>query len=244
MSKKKKKNPKKTPAHRPGKKPQSNLPAIIFFSICGLVIATFFVFFALNSNNKAANEEPKTYDFSYEGQPFVGSGNAPIKMVEFGDYKCPACKVFQEKVYPKIKKDFIDNGQVQFFFINFPFIADDSITAAKAGEEVFSQNKEAFWDYHDAVYKNQGGEKAEWATVDFLTNLVEKNVPDIDMSLFKQNMADNVQVSKVNEDIVIAQEAGVSSTPTIFINGKEFVKWNDYSAIKEEFNRLLESEGK
>jgi len=155
MSKKKKKNPKKTSAQRQKTKPQSNLPAIIFFSICGLVIATFFVFFALNSN-KAANEEPKTYDFSYEGQPSVGDENAPIKMVEFGDYKCPACKDFQEKIFPEIKKDFIDNGQVQFFFINLPFIADDSITAAKAGEEVFSQNKEAFWDYHDAVYKNQG----------------------------------------------------------------------------------------
>ncbi len=242
MSKKKKPNPKK---RQQGKKQQSNLPAILFFSISGVVIIAFLIFFALNSTNQeqaqVSNEEPLQYDFSYEGQPSIGDEDAPIKIVDIGDYKCSHCKDFHEIVYPDIKKDFIDTGKVQLFFVNFPFIDDDSLNLAKGGEAVFAQNEEAFWDYHDLVFQQEQGE-AQWATVDALTKLVKDNLSSIDAEQFKEDIEGNAQTAAINEDLTIVNEAGVTSTPTIFINGVEFKEWYDYKVIKEEIERLLESE--
>lgn len=245
MSKKKKKtNPKKN-IQQKQKKQQSNLPAILFFSISGVVIIAFLIFIGLNNssnNQNLASEEPLEYEFTYEGQPSVGDENAPIKIVEFGDYKCSHCKDFHEVVYPDIKKDFIDTGKVQFFFINYPFIDDDSVNIARGGEAVFAQNKEAFWEYQDVVFKQPQGEQ-QWATNEALVKLVEENVSSVDIDQFKQDLEGNTQVAAVNEDITIAKEAGVTATPTLFINGKEFQQWYDYKMIKEEIERLLESEG-
>lgn len=245
MSKKKKKtNPKKN-IQRKQKKQQSNLPAILFFSISGVVIIAFLIFFAMNSgsNQNVVNEEPLEYEFTYEGQPSVGDKNAPIKIVEFGDYKCSHCKDFHEVVYPDIKKDFVDTGKVQLFFINYPFIDDDSLNIAKGGEAVLAQNEAAFWEYQDLVFKQPQGEQ-QWATNDALTKLVKENLPSIDAEKFKEDIEGNKQVAAVNEDITIAKEAGVTATPTMFINGKEFKQWYDYKVIKEEIERLLESEEK
>lgn len=243
MSKKKKPNPKK---RQQRKNQQSNVPAILFFSISGVVIIAFLIFFAINSTNQeqaqVGNDEPPLeYDFSYEGQPSIGDEDAPIKIVDIGDYKCSHCKDFHEIVYPDIKKDFIDTGKVQLFFINFPFIDDDSLNLAKGGEAVFAQNEEAFWDYHDLVFQQEQGE-TQWATVDALTELVKENLPSIDADQFKEDVEGNAQTAALNEDLMIVNEAGVTSTPTIFINGVEFKEWYDYKVIKEEIERLLESE--
>lgn len=241
--KKKKRNTTKNAQQQ--KKQQSNVPAILFFSISGVVIVAFLIFFAMNSGNDStqnvANEEPLEYEFTYEGQPSIGDEDAPIKIAEFGDYSCSHCKDFHDVVYPEIKKDFIDTGKVQFFFINFPFIDDDSVNIAKGGEAVFAQNKDAFWDYHDLVYQQEQREE-QWATNDVLTELVADNLPHIDADQFKEDLENNAQISAINEDLTIVKEAGITSTPTMFINGKEFKQWYDYKAVKEEIERLLENE--
>lgn len=245
MAKKKKKANKKQMLQKP--KQQSNLPAILFFSISGVIIVAFLIFFAMNSSNSTdniANEEPLEYEFSYEGQPSLGDENAPVKMVEIGDYKCSYCKDFHDDIFPNIKKDFIDTGKVQFFFIHFPFIDEDSVNIAKGAEAVFAQNKEAFWEYHDLVFQQEYDENEQWATVEALSELVEEHLPSLDAEKFRGDLENNAQIAAINEDLMMVNEAGVTSTPTIFINGKEFKKWHDYNALKEEIERLLESEAK
>lgn len=243
--KRRKRNPKRHNQHQK-KQQASNTSAILFFSISGVVIIALLVFFAMNSGKdnpaqQAETEEPLEYEFTYEGQPSIGDENAPIKIAEFGDYSCSHCKDFHDVIYPEIKKDFIDTGKVQFFFINFPFIDDDSVNIAKGGEAVLAQNEEAFWDYHDLVYEQEQSEE-QWTTVDVLTELVTDNMPNIDADQFKEDLENNAQVSALNEDLTIVKEAGVTSTPTMFINGKEFKEWYDYKVVKEEIERLLENE--
>lgn len=245
MAKKKKKPNKNRKPQQQQRKQQSNLPAILFFSISGVVIIAFLIFFAINSSNDAnqvANEEPLEYDFTYEGQPSVGDEEAPIKIVEFGDYKCSYCKDFHDQIFTELKKDFIDTGQVEFYFINFPFIDEDSTMIAKGGESVFAQNEEAFWDYHNLVFQQEYNENEQWATVDALTELVEENLPDIDAEQFREDLENNTHISAVNEDLTIVHDIGLTSTPSMFINGTEFQQWYDYSAVKAEIERLLESE--
>jgi len=239
MSKKKKKNPKKSSQQNRKKQP-SNIPAIVFFSVCGVLIIAILIMFAVNPNSD--QETANSYEFDYEGQPAIGDDDAPIKMVEFGDYKCPACKRFDETVFPQLQEEFIDSGKVQFFFINYPFIGDDSFTAAEVGEAVLSQDEDAFWSYHHLVYENQESEQKRWATMNRLRTLIEEHLPSIDVDQLESDMDNRTFQSAVEEDLAIVQNAGVTGTPTIFINGTEFADWSDYNAIRDELNRILEQD--
>lgn len=250
MAKKKNQKKKQQPSQQNQKKQQSNLPAILFFSISGLAIIGFLIFLMINStgsNNQgtASQTEPLEFNATLEGQPSLGDENAPITIVEIGDYKCIHCKDFHQNIFSKLKKDFIDTGKVQFYFVNFPFIDEDSARLARGGETVFAQNPEAFWEYHNLVFEQEYKDGELWATEEAIVKLVEDKLPAVDAKKFKQEFEDNAYVSKVNEDLSIVKETGVTSTPTVFINGKEFQQWYDYEAFKAELERLLkDSEGK
>lgn len=236
---KKRKNQNRRNVQRTKKK-QSNLPAILFFSISGVVIIALLVLFAMNSLKNTGGTEENRYDFTYEDQPSLGQEDAPVKIVEFGDYKCPACKDFQQEIFPQIEKELIDGGKVQFFYINYPFIAEDSVTAALVGEAVYLQDEEAFWDYYELVHKHQGDQETNWATIEFLTSLIADNLPMIDIEEVERAIENNELVAAVNEDITIAAEANVAGTPSVFINGLEFSEWYSYEAIQAEVDRILD----
>ncbi|GIM45135.1 putative disulfide bond formation protein D [Collibacillus ludicampi] len=176
-------------------------------------------------------------EFQYDKHPSIGSKDAPVKIVEFADFKCPACKEFDQTILPQLKKDFIDNGTVQFYYINDPIISPnaDSRTAAMAGEAVYRQNPEEFWKFYEAVFAHQGDEHTNWATSDFLVQIAKQSNLKVDYDKLKKDIDNNTFAQDVKNDEDIAEKLGVNSTPTIYINGKE-VSDNDtftYSAIKE-----------
>lgn len=75
-------------------------------------------------------------DFKLEKQPFLGDPTAPIKVIEFIDFKCPSCAKWENENFPDFKQDFIDTGKVQFYVINFPFLGPDfnrSCTCSRIG---------------------------------------------------------------------------------------------------------------
>lgn len=238
MAKKKKKNVKKKQPQKQSQKQPSNVPAIVFFSISAVVIVAVLVFMMIG--NDPTTESVSSYDFTYDGQPFIGDENAPIKIVEFFDYKCPACKHFAEEVLPQLKEDFIDKGDVQLFYMNFPILGDDSYTAAEVGEAIYAQEREAFQTYYETLFAEQQDESKRWATKNFLMKFVEDHLPEIDLAQLEKDLEENTYAQAVEEDQIVGENAGVSATPTLFINGKEFRNWSDYEAIKEEINRLLE----
>jgi protein-disulfide isomerase len=185
-----------------------------------------------------ANQPKKGFPFDYASQPTIGQANAPIKMVEFGDFKCPVCKNFADNIYPQLKKDFIDTGKVQLSFINFSFIKG-STPAAIAAEAVYHQNKEAFWPYYDAIYKNQQDENVDWATSDFLTNLAKTGKLPIDYDLLKKDIDGQVYAKDVAADNNIATRTKIGGTPAIFINGfeiplKEVLDYTQFKAVIEK----------
>lgn len=92
----------------------------------------------------------------YEKQPHLGSSTAKAKVIEFADFKCPACKKWKETYFERFKQEFIDTGKAELFFTNFAFIDRDSIMAASAGEAVFAQDNNKFWDFMSKLYDQQG----------------------------------------------------------------------------------------
>lgn len=177
--------------------------------------------------------KPDAAAFNYDQLPTLGKADAPIKIVEFGDYKCPSCKIFSQQIEPQLKKDFIDNGMASLSFMNFTIIDPDSVTAALAGQAIFHQNKDAYWKFYDSIYKNQGQEHVTWATPDYLVNLAKQEKLDLDYDKLQKDIVDKTYQSEVDSHNSKARQLNVQSTPTLFINGVEFTDVFDYAALKK-----------
>ncbi|MDI4646592.1 DsbA family protein [Cohnella hashimotonis] len=187
--------------------------------------------------------EPEDLNFNYETLPTVGQADAPVKLVEFGDFKCTTCKYFNDEIYPKLKTDFIDTGKISLSFMNFTIISPqtDSRTAALAAQAVYHQNNDEFWKFYHAVYENQGAESATWATSDFLVKLAQDKSLKLDFDKLKKDIDDATYKSEVDKHNKIARDNNFTGTPTLILNGKKLSDSQalTYENLKAEIEKAL-----
>lgn len=179
-------------------------------------------------------------DFEYNKQPLLGDENAPVRIVEFGDFKCSHCASWEKLVFPDLYKDYIETGKVQFYFVNYQFLAMDSVLAGIAGEAIYEQSNDAFWQYYKTIYEKQGVQSQTWATEDFLIKLVRDNVKGIDYEKFEADLKEKKTMNLVRKDYVTGQRFGVSGTPAIFVNEKQVE--GSYEAISKAIEHALKEE--
>lgn len=184
-------------------------------------------------------EEIKVEGLDLTSQSFIGKMDAPIKVVEFGDYKCSHCATWEKMVFKPMKEKYIDNGDVQFYYINFQFMGPDSILAGIAGEAIYKQNPEAFWKYYEKLFDAQKPASETWATKTFLKKFVKENVDGIDYDLFNKELDEEKYLYDVKRDMVMGEKLGISSTPTIIVNGKAI--GNTYQDLEKEIESLLKA---
>lgn len=181
----------------------------------------------------------KAEHVSTEGQPTLGDADAPVSVVEFGDYKCPSCKQWGETVYPKLKQDYIDTGKISFSYINVLFHGQESILASLASESVYKQDPDAFWDFHKALYDAQPASQQHdeaWVTVERLTEIASETT-SVDVAKLEDDLSENSTVlDQVSLDDGLVKEHGVQFTPSIMVNGVMLEDPFDYETIE----RLIE----
>lgn len=158
--------------------------------------------------------------FDLENQPYMGEPDAPVIIVEFADYKCPACKRWKDEVLTEIKKEYLDTGKAVFYYVDLPFLAPDSNLAALAGESLYQQKQEFFWTYFDLMMAHQGPKDEVWANKDFIMKLVKENIPDVNMKTFEQDLDKRKYIANVKRDFIIGENHQVDGTPSVFINGQ------------------------
>lgn len=209
---------------------------LIIGTVAVIAVVVLLIIFIPNNNNDTTSGTPATFD--YTQLPVKGEANAPVKIVEFGDFKCPICKMYNEQIVPQIQKDFIDNGTVALHFANFPFIGEDSTTAALAAESVYHQKSDAFWTYLDAIYTNQKNENTNWATPDYLVQLAENAKLGIDTTKLRQDIDNKTYADQVSAQYDKGQELNIQGTPSIFINGVQYTgDLGDYNALKQAIEK-------
>jgi protein-disulfide isomerase len=154
-------------------------------------------------------------------------GNGAVKVVEFGDFQCPACgATFPE--LKRIKQDF--GSDITFAFRNFPLAQHaNAQIAAEAAEAAGAQNK--YWEMHDELYEHQ----ADWESLEnpldkFAEYAQEIGVTDIER--FKREISADTYKSKIDTDTNDGNAIGVNSTPTIYVNGVKAVN-GSYDTIKK-----------
>jgi protein-disulfide isomerase len=146
-----------------------------------------------------------------------GLFNAPVTLVEYGDYQCPYCRM----VYFVIKQIEEELGDsLRFVFRNFPLkeVHPYALMAAQVAEAAALQNK--FWEMHDLIYENQDALSQE-ALLNFAEQL------ELNMKKFRSDVQSPTVMNKIEEDFRGGVHSGVNGTPTFFINGERYQ--GDYS---------------
>jgi len=109
--------------------------------------------------NSRAEREPRTSaavitELLLTGEPFMGSRNAPLTIVEFSDFECRYCRLFHEQVLPSLKRDYIDTGLVRFIHKDLPLpFHRQAKPAAAAARCAAEQNR--YWDLYSALFDQQ-----------------------------------------------------------------------------------------
>lgn len=153
------------------------------------------------------------------GQPTIGNAQAPVQLVVFEDFLCAACRNFDATIAPQLKREFVDGGQASYTFVNFPFLADDSYTAAQAAECVFdAHGAEVMNEYASTVYRGTR-EGTGWATPEYLTEL-GSFVSGVDTAALRECLSSGAQAASVEADKALGERLGVRGTPSVWVNGE------------------------
>ncbi len=166
-----------------------------------------------------------------DGQPGMGTAGAPVVIVVFSDFQCSYCKKEAETLRTELPKAF--PKEVRLYFKDYPLesIHPWAKIAAIGGRCVFRQDPAKFWDYHDAMFADQ--EKITVETVKAKIKEIGKS-KQLDEVQLDACLADKTAEAEVARSIVEAQDLGVQSTPTLFINGRSIpgsVPWPNLKQI-------------
>ncbi|SET57539.1 Protein-disulfide isomerase [Oceanobacillus limi] len=193
-------------------------------------------------NNSMESDVGTSFDEapSIEGQPVMGEEDAPVTVVEFGDFKCPSCKAWGENIYPQFVKDYVETGKVKFAYVNVLFHGNESKLASLAAESVYKQNPEIYWDFHKEIYKEQpASHDTAWVTEEKLLEIAN-NYSEIDTEQLQNDLENNTDINQVNKDTELVTKYEVELTPTIMVDNVVIEDPFDYEAIEEAIEIALE----
>ena len=151
--------------------------------------------------------------------PARGKADAPVTVVEYADFRCPACGTFATTMEAGIVKDYIDTGKVRFVFHDFPLPQHaNAIPAAEAARSAADQG--AFWPHHDLLYAKQ----AEWENSSEPLALFAAYAEQLklDRSKFEAAYNSHTHQATIMQLYQDSSNGGVNQTPTFVIDGKAY----------------------
>jgi len=159
-----------------------------------------------------------------------GRDDAPITLVEYGDYECPYCGM----AYPIVKRIQARLGdRLRFVFRNFPLAEahPHATAAAELAEAAASQGK--FWEMHDMLYEHQNALGAK--DLERYAKALE-----LDRAALEATRAGGAPNQRVRGDFMSGVRSGVNGTPAFFINGRRFDgDWRDAEIFVEELESRI-----
>ena len=204
--------------------------------VVALGLASILIFLAIGafvawpkSDSKPTPTAPANLDKS------KGAANAPVTVLEYGDFQCPACLRFFSDTERRLKEEYVNKEQVRFVFRNFAFIGNESRWAAEASECANEQGR--FWDYHDRLYEKQGGENVGA----FSKENLKRFAADLGLNAaqFNQCLDAGKYSAKVQQELAQGRQEGVRGTPSVFVNGKLVEGGADYQVLRRTIELVL-----
>jgi protein-disulfide isomerase len=172
-----------------------------------------------------------TTPVSEERDHIQGPADAPVTLVEYGDYQCPYCGA-AHSVVQEVQARMGD--RLRFVFRNFPLSTSHprAEQAAEAAEAAAAQGR--FWPMHDLIFENQ-------------KRLRDRDLREyaeqvgLDLERFDAELAEHVHAARVHEDFMSGVRSGVNGTPTFFVNGARLDDSYDLETLLATLERAAAS---
>lgn len=179
-----------------------------------------------------------------DGEPFIGNINAPVTMAYWYDYQCPFCQRNEESTMPQIMKNYVDTGKVRIVFKDYQFLGPDSQTLGQYSRAVWAVAPDKFYQWHKAVYDNQGTENTGWATQSKILSITTSVLGASDTSkvaaLVKSNGAEYQK--EMDADKTEGAAMGINGTPGTII-GKQLISGaQPYTAFQAVIDAALKNQ--
>jgi protein-disulfide isomerase len=158
-----------------------------------------------------------------------GNPNAPVQLVEYGDFQCPHCGA-AHPIIKEIEKHFGEN--LSFVFRHFPLSESHPMAFAAAIASEAAANQGKFWEMHDLIYENQ--RNLSHATL--LSMAIDL---EIDKGTFQKDIQNQELADKVETDFESGIVSGVNGTPTFYINGIQHFGTFEYQVLVKAINDAL-----
>jgi len=189
-----------------------------------IIYLLFFLLFSITSNY--ASEVKKIYE---------GNEDAKIQLIIYESLTCSHCANFHNKIYPKLKEDFIDKGLVKIEFKNFPL----DMAALNASKIAHCKNDGSSEVLH-FLYQNQ----TKWVKGDTIEKINSHLKNLIETSNFQLNFKHCLGSEKIEDHVLEDRVEGVkkfkiNSTPTLIINNKKFDKPLNYKNLKKTLKKMI-----
>lgn len=199
-----------------------------------LVLVLGAVFILGRSGNNPVDVAQTAVNIDYAKGEKIGSDSAKVKLVEFSDLQCPACKAAEPFVKQLVEKN--KDNSFQFIYRHFPLTQHiHSKKAANFAEYAATQGK--FWEVHDKLFATQ----EEWSSLsdpsDYFADLGSQF--GLDKNKIKEAISKSIYDQKINDDLAEGNRVGVDATPTFYLNGKK-LRLQSFTGIDIEVAKALQ----
>jgi len=206
-----------------------------------LVVVMGALLFVVNSDGGSNSANVHEGAPPVDEQPTYGDENATVSVIEFGDYKCPACGTWDRDIFPELQADYLDSGDVSYSYVNYLGFREESLVSSLASHKVHNDaSDEEFWDFHHELMQT-AGVQGSTIGIDEVLAIAEGTAPSVDQDELRESIEQQEYMSEIEREHEMIEEFDVTGTPTIFINDVEVSDPFDYDAISEIIDEQLEN---
>jgi protein-disulfide isomerase len=168
----------------------------------------------------------------------LGPANAQVTITEYASMTCPHCAAFNEKVFPKIKSEYIDSGKVRYVFREFP-LDIKAAAGSMLARCIAKDDAGKYFAVVDMLFKQQN----DWVTkntTETLTRIGKQ--AGLSQQAVEDCLKDQALLDKIAADQKYASDVlKVDSTPTFFINGEKIKGETSFEEFDKKIKSLLKS---
>ena len=233
---------KVTKKRKAPQKKQTNWTLIGGVIVIGVIGLFALLFLSLQTPNTVAeNRELESYCEDNPNNCVIkGDADAPVTIVEVSDYGCPHCRTFNTETAPLIDERYVASGEVRYISLPYALRSQDGSypTAATAVASLCANEQLGYYDdYQRAMFNLQGS-----PSFNTFTGFVESaQTLGMDVDAFSSCLADNSYEATVLANTQVAQRAGISATPSFFVNGVKVEGAQPFAAFQRQIESLLGS---
>lgn len=174
--------------------------------------------------------------------PSWGHNKASVTITQFGNYLCSHCKQFDRDIVLRLEKDFKNNSQVQFQYIDVPFSNEISNINSSVSQKLYTLNKYKYWDLHHKIYEaTPKASEVNKKEIALYRQQLIKLINQLNLDhITSQTLKKVIKNPKANvHSHGLARQLNIDHVPILYINQQRLENIKSYKTLKREIINAL-----